>query len=163
ALLAAAAAGCGVLAAWNGLAAVEGSRLLGAAVRTLAPLRALGRARPATPPERRRLGALLAVCLLGCGWVLAGPIPGLALAAAGRAHDGGARGGRPRLRARGRGDPPPAPRGRRSGAAAARRGHGDRGGAAARARRAGRDGAGALHRPAGGRAAAGRGGARRAR
>ena len=83
ALLAAAAAGCGVLAAWNGLAAVEGSRLLGAAVRTLAPLRALGRARPATPPERRRLGALLAVCLLGCGGVLAGPIPGLALATAG--------------------------------------------------------------------------------
>ncbi len=83
ALLAAGAAGCGVLAAWNALAAVEGSRLLGAAGRALGPLRALNRARPATPPERRRLAVLIAVCLLGGGWVLAGPLAGLALATAG--------------------------------------------------------------------------------
>lgn len=84
-LLAAAAAACGVLAAWDALAAVEGSRLLGVAGRALAPLRDLNRppARPATAPERRRLAALLAICLLGGGWVLAGPVAGLVLATAG--------------------------------------------------------------------------------
>jgi tight adherence protein B len=86
-LLAAAAAACGVLAAWDALAAVEGSRLLGAAGRALAPLRAVNLARPAprpaTPPERRRLAALLAICLLGGGWVLAGPAAGIVLATAG--------------------------------------------------------------------------------
>ena len=82
-LLAAAAAGCAVLAAWNALAAVEGSRLLGAAGRALGPLRTVGRGRVATPPERRRLAVLIAVCLLGGGWVLAGPVAGLALATAG--------------------------------------------------------------------------------
>ena len=82
-LLAAAGGACAVLAAWNALAAVEGSRLLNAAARALAPLRAVGRGRAATPPERRRLAVLIAVCLLGGGWVLAGPVAGLALATAG--------------------------------------------------------------------------------
>jgi len=85
--LAAAAAAGGVLAAWDALAAVEGSRLLGAASRALAPLRGLNlagaSAHPATPPDRRRLAALLAICLLGAGWVLAGPVAGLVLAASG--------------------------------------------------------------------------------
>ena len=82
-LLAAVAAACGVLAAWDALTAVEGSRVLAAAGRTLGPLRTVARAGPATPPERRRLALLLAICLLGAGWVLAGPLAGLALAAAG--------------------------------------------------------------------------------
>jgi tight adherence protein B len=86
-LLAAAAAACGVHAAWDMLAAVEGSRLLGAASRALPPLRALNLAgppgRPATPPERRRLAMLLAICLLGGGWVLGGPVAGVVLATAG--------------------------------------------------------------------------------
>jgi tight adherence protein B len=83
AVLAASAAACAVLAAWDLLAAVERSRLLGAAGRVLAPLRAASRVRPATPPERRRLAVLLAICLLGGGWVLAGPVAGIVLAAAG--------------------------------------------------------------------------------
>jgi tight adherence protein B len=82
-LLAAVAAGCGVLAVWDALAAIEGSRVLGAVVRGLAPLRAAARRGAPTPPERRRLAVLTAVCLLGGGWVLAGPLPGLGLACAG--------------------------------------------------------------------------------
>jgi tight adherence protein B len=83
ALLGAVAAGCGVLAAWDALTAFEGSRLVGAAGRLLASLPAVAGGRAAGAPERRRLAVLLALCLLGGGWVLAGFVAGLALAAVG--------------------------------------------------------------------------------
>ena len=72
-----------MLAAWDALAAVERSRVLGAAGRALAPLPTAVRRGAPTPPERRRLALLAAVCLLGGGWVLAGPVAGFGLAAAG--------------------------------------------------------------------------------
>jgi tight adherence protein B len=87
ALLAAAAAACGVLAAWNALAAADhglGQLLAavgpdGRAARLLAPLRA---GREATSEERRRLVLVGALALLGAGWLLAGPVAGAVLAAA---------------------------------------------------------------------------------
>jgi tight adherence protein B len=84
ALLAAAAAALGVLAAWEALAAVEASAAARAARHALAPLGRLGRdGREPSPPERRRLARLLAGALLAAGWLLAGPLAGLALAAGG--------------------------------------------------------------------------------
>lgn len=82
--LAAMAAACGVLAAWDALGAVERAALPAAAARLLAPLRAAGRrgAQP-TSPELRRLAAVGTLTLLAAGWLLAGPWVGSALAGGG--------------------------------------------------------------------------------
>lgn len=79
--LAAAGAICGVLAAWNAVAAVEASRLSAAAARLAAPLaRAGSEGREPSAPERRRLGLVAAGGLGAAGWLLAGPGLGLVLA-----------------------------------------------------------------------------------
>jgi len=84
ALLAGLAAGCGVLALWEALAAIEGVRLPEIAERVLAPLR---RARSdgtlPTAAERRRLALVAAGSLLAAGWLVAGAIGGLVLALCG--------------------------------------------------------------------------------
>jgi tight adherence protein B len=82
--LAAGAAGAGVVGAWEALAAVERTRLAAAAGRVLEPLARAGRVgRAPTAPERRRLGAVAAVCLLAAGWLLGGPWLGVPAALAG--------------------------------------------------------------------------------
>lgn len=69
-----------VLAAWEALAAVD-QRLAARAVgRWLAPLRAGGEA---SAGERRRLAAVAAAALCAAGWLVAGAVVGVALAAAG--------------------------------------------------------------------------------
>jgi tight adherence protein B len=86
-LLAAGAAILGVAALWSALGALDhglGQLLAavgpdGRAARLLAPLRT-GRA--ASRAERRRLALLAAVTLLAGGWLLAGPLAGMVLAAA---------------------------------------------------------------------------------
>jgi tight adherence protein B len=81
--LAGVAGALGVLAAWDLIAAVEAAAVARGARRALAPLRRAGEGREPTAPERRRLGALAAVALLGAGWIVAGPLAGVALAAGG--------------------------------------------------------------------------------
>lgn len=86
-LLAAAAAACGVAAAWSALGALEHGfgQLIAAGgpdgrlARLLAPLRA----GHATRGERRRLSILGATSLLAAGWLVGGPLVGVVLAAAG--------------------------------------------------------------------------------
>ena len=83
ALLAGVAGICAVLAAWELLAAAEQERLVASAVRWLAPaLDALRSGREPTSPERRRLVFVAALSLVAAGWLLAGPLAGLALGAA---------------------------------------------------------------------------------
>lgn len=85
-LLAAAAAACGVAALWSALGALDHGlgQLLAAAGpdgrlgRVLAPLRA---GREATRSERRRLTLVGAAALLAAGWLVAGPVAGLVVAA----------------------------------------------------------------------------------
>jgi tight adherence protein B len=71
--LAAAAAVCGVLGAWDGLAAVERTRVAAALARVVAPVVRAGRegVEP-TAPERRRLAVLAAAGLAAAGWLLGG-------------------------------------------------------------------------------------------
>jgi tight adherence protein B len=70
----------GVLAAWEALAAVD-QRLAARAVgRWFAPLRAHGEP---SAVERRRLAAVAAGALCAAGWLVAGPLAALVLAAAG--------------------------------------------------------------------------------
>jgi tight adherence protein B len=89
ALLAAAAAVLGVFGAWDALAVLEQARPARALGRVVAPLMLAGRAgREPTAPERRRLALLGAGALLAAGWLLAGPVLGLGLAAAGPAAVG---------------------------------------------------------------------------
>jgi tight adherence protein B len=83
AALAGAAGALGVLAAWELIAAIEAAAVARGAARALAPLRRAAQGREPTPPERRRLAALAALALLGAGWIVAGPVAGLALAAGG--------------------------------------------------------------------------------
>jgi tight adherence protein B len=82
--LAFAAAALAVVALWDALAAVEALALTRAAGRVAAPLARLRRdGREPSAGERRRL-ALVAACVLAVGgWLLAGPLAGLALAAGG--------------------------------------------------------------------------------
>ena len=84
ALLAGLAAGCGVLALWEALAAIERARLPELVERLRAPLR---RARSdgalPTAAERRRLALVAAGSLLAAGWLVAGAIGGLVLALCG--------------------------------------------------------------------------------
>jgi len=82
--LAGAAGALGVLAAWELIVAISsgaGARVL---AKALAPLRRAGSAGAApTAAERRRLATLAAAALLAAGWLVAGPLPALLLAAAG--------------------------------------------------------------------------------
>jgi tight adherence protein B len=81
-LLAGLAAACAVLAAWEAVAAAEQERLVRAAARWLEPARdALRAGREPTSPERRRLVLVGALSLVAAGWLLAGPLVGLALGA----------------------------------------------------------------------------------
>jgi len=82
--LAAGAAALGVLAAWDALAAIELARVPAALSRALDPLLRAGReGRDPSPPERRRLGLLAAGVLLVGGWIVAGAVAGVVLAALG--------------------------------------------------------------------------------
>jgi tight adherence protein B len=87
AVLAAGLAGAlAVAAAWEALAAAEA----GGGLARLGPLAGrlvrVGRdGREAAPRDRRRLGVLAAAVLFGGGWLLAGPVVGVGLAAVGPA------------------------------------------------------------------------------
>jgi tight adherence protein B len=82
--LAGLAGALGVAGAWEALAAVEQAAVVRGLGRLIAPLRAAGReGREPSPPERRRLALLSAATLLAGGWLVAGPLPGIAAAAAG--------------------------------------------------------------------------------
>lgn len=82
--LAALAAALGVLALWDALGALERLARGGAAGALLAPLvRARSEGAEPSVPERRRLTLVAALALLAGGWLLAGLLPGAALAAAG--------------------------------------------------------------------------------
>jgi tight adherence protein B len=73
-----------VLAAWEALAAAEASAVVRALARALAPLARLRHeGREPSAPERRRLAWLTSAALLAGGWLLAGPLAGVALAGAG--------------------------------------------------------------------------------
>ncbi|HEV2785165.1 MAG TPA: hypothetical protein VGV67_02150, partial [Solirubrobacteraceae bacterium] len=74
ALLAALAAICAVLAAWEAIAAADQERLVQSIRRWVAPALELVRSgREPTSPERRRLALLGVLALLGGGWLVAGP------------------------------------------------------------------------------------------
>src|SRR3954451_24363429 len=81
ALLAAAAGACGVLGGWEGLSTAEAVRVAERLEATVAPL---GRARreglAPSGVERRRLAWLAAGSLFAAGWLLDGPLLGLAAA-----------------------------------------------------------------------------------
>ena len=86
ALLAATAAGAGVLGAWECLATTEGGRLADRFARALAPLaRARREGREPSGAERRRLALLAAGSLLAGGWLLGGPLLAAVAALAGPA------------------------------------------------------------------------------
>jgi tight adherence protein B len=80
---AALAAALGVAGGWDAIAAAEEARLVTRAARLLGPLRAAGAGREPTEPEHRRLAVLGAAVLLAGGWLVAGPLAGFVLAAAG--------------------------------------------------------------------------------
>lgn len=83
-LFAFAAGVAAVLAAWEAAVAVERGRVIAAVGAAIAPLRAAGRTGvEPDAAERRRLVLLLGAVLLGGGWLLAGPVVGVASAAAG--------------------------------------------------------------------------------
>jgi tight adherence protein B len=83
AVLAGLAGGCAVMAAWEAIAAAEEERLVRAVGRWLKPaLDVLRSGREPTSPERRRLVAVGALSLVAAGWLVAGPLVGLALGAA---------------------------------------------------------------------------------
>jgi tight adherence protein B len=83
AILAGVAGACAVLGAWEAIAAAEQERLVRAAARWLAPaLEALRSEREPTSPERRRLVLVGALSLVAAGWIVAGPLAGLALGTA---------------------------------------------------------------------------------
>jgi tight adherence protein B len=71
---------------WEGLAAVERTRVAAAVARLPEPLVRVAReGREPTAPERRRLWAVASVSLLAAGWLAAGPLLGLLAALAGPA------------------------------------------------------------------------------
>jgi tight adherence protein B len=78
------AGACGVVAAWEAVAVVEQAVVAAAVMRLVAPLRVAGRRglEPAVA-ERRRLALVSAATLLAGGWLLAGPVIGAIVAAAG--------------------------------------------------------------------------------
>ncbi len=74
-VLAFVAGATGVLGAWEGLAAVERSRVAAALERAVEPLRRAGReGRAPTAPERRRLALLATAALAAAGWLLGGVV-----------------------------------------------------------------------------------------
>ena len=79
-LMAGAAGVLGVLAAWEALGAVDHRLAARRVAWWLAPLR---RASEPSAPERRRLAVVAAGVLCAGGWLLAGPLAGIVLAAAG--------------------------------------------------------------------------------
>lgn len=82
-MLAGLAGVCAVLATWEAIAAAEQEQIVRTAGRWLAPaLDALRSAREPTSPERRRLVLVGALSLVAAGWMLAGPLAGVALGAA---------------------------------------------------------------------------------
>jgi tight adherence protein B len=84
AVLAAAAAAAGVLGAWECLATAEGTRIAARLASALGPLaRARDEGRAPSTHERRRLGLLSAGALFAAGWLLGGPLLGLAAALGG--------------------------------------------------------------------------------
>jgi tight adherence protein B len=86
AVLAFGAGAAGVLAAWECLAAVEGTRVAAALGRVVEPLARAGReGREPTRPERRRLGLLATAALLAGGWLAGGPALAVLAAVAGPA------------------------------------------------------------------------------
>jgi tight adherence protein B len=85
-LLAAVAAACAVGAAWDALVLAERARVPDALRQALTRVLATGQGgREPTSPERRRLAALGTLALLAGGWLVAGPLPAIVLAAAGPA------------------------------------------------------------------------------
>jgi tight adherence protein B len=85
-VVAAAAAGAGVLGAWECLATAEGARVADRFALALSPLaRARHEGRAPSGAERRRLALLAAGVLLAGGWLLGGPILGALTALAGPA------------------------------------------------------------------------------
>jgi tight adherence protein B len=74
--MAAAAAACGVAAAWELLVLAEGV----APRRLIAPVLDAGRNGPSAS-ERRRLAVVAAASLLAAGWIVLGPVPGVVLGA----------------------------------------------------------------------------------
>jgi tight adherence protein B len=83
-LLAAGAAGFGVLTLWELLAAVEAHALAQALQRLVAPLlRAQREGREPSTAERRRLTLVTTAALLAGGWLVAGPLLGALLTVAG--------------------------------------------------------------------------------
>lgn len=84
ALLAAAAAAVGLLALWEVLAALHAPALARRVDRLLMPLaRACREGREPSAAEHRRLAVVATAALFVGGWLLAGPLLGFALAAAG--------------------------------------------------------------------------------
>jgi tight adherence protein B len=80
------AAAAGVFAAWDALGAAADARLGSRLRRVADPLRRAGTdGREPAGAERRRLGALGAISMLGAGWLLAGPVAAVALASLGPA------------------------------------------------------------------------------
>jgi tight adherence protein B len=85
-LLAAIAATCAVGAAWEALLLAEHARVPATLRRSLARVLATGRGgREPTSPERARLAALGALALFAAGWIVAGPLAGVVVGAAGPA------------------------------------------------------------------------------
>jgi tight adherence protein B len=85
-VLAGLAGGCAVLAAWEALVAVERADAARTTARWLEPaLTALRRGREPSSADRRRLAIVGGLSLLAAGWLLAGPLAGVALAAGGPA------------------------------------------------------------------------------
>lgn len=81
--LAALAAGLAVFGVWDALTLVEAGAPVRGFTRVLSPLRLAGRAgRVPTTPERRRLAVLGGIAMFAAGWLLAGPLLGVALALA---------------------------------------------------------------------------------
>ncbi|ADB52198.1 type II secretion system F family protein [Conexibacter woesei] len=82
--LAGVAAALAVVALWEVLAAAEGAAPTRMLARLVVPLVRAGReGREPSAPERRRLVLVGAVALLAAGWLLAGPLVGLACGAGG--------------------------------------------------------------------------------
>ncbi|MFP5364836.1 MAG: type II secretion system F family protein [Thermoleophilia bacterium] len=84
ALLAALAAACAVLAAWEAITAASEERLARCVRAWIAPaLEVVRSGREPTDPERRRLVLLGALSLAGGGWLVAGPWAGAVLGGGG--------------------------------------------------------------------------------
>lgn len=81
-LLGGVAGACALLASWEAIAAAEQERVLQSARRWCEPvLEVLRSGREPTSPERRRLVVLGTLSLLGAGWLVAGLLAAVALAA----------------------------------------------------------------------------------